>query len=156
MYLLLDAGPMLDDPVAVRRLKELSGAPVAGRTTILTGVGDAVPAALRPEGVLFRPRPPDADEPADLLDRTAKGLAASGMSIRLSPSARVALLDSLRGLTAIEAERIITEHTVADGLLGDSDLPPSAQRRRSCSAPTRRWTSSWSTSRSAVSAVCRS
>ncbi len=123
VYLLLDAGPMLDDPVAVRRLKELSGAPVAGRTTILTGVGDAVPAALRPEGVLFRPRPPDADELADLLDRTAKGLAASGMSIRLSPAARVALLDSLRGLTAIEAERIITEHTVADGLLGDSDLP---------------------------------
>lgn len=123
VYLLLDAGPMLDDPVAVRRLKQLAADPVAGRTTILTGVGEVVPEALRPEGVLFRPRPPDAQELAELLDRTAAGLAASGMSIRLSPAARIALLDSLRGLSTVEAERLITEHTVADGLLGDSDLP---------------------------------
>lgn len=122
VYVLLDAAGLLDDPVAVRRAKELAHDPMPGRTVVFTGLGRAVPDALVPEAVLYRPAPPDAAELAALLDRTVAGLARSGMAIRLSAGARAALLDSLRGLTLVEAERLIVEHTVADGVLADSDL----------------------------------
>ena len=123
VYVFLDAGPLLDDPVAVRRTKELAHDPVPGRTVMLTGLGSTVPDALAPEAALFRPKPPDVTELAALLDRTVAGLTRSGMAIRLTSSARAALLESLRGLTLVDAERLIIEHTVADGVLSDSDLP---------------------------------
>ncbi|MDQ1248290.1 MAG: hypothetical protein QG597_2662 [Actinomycetota bacterium] len=123
VYVFLDAGPLLDDPVAVRRTKELAHDPVPGRTVMLTGLGSAVPDALAPEAALFRPKPPDVTELTALLDRTVAGLTRSGMAIRLTPTARAALLDSLRGLTLVDSERLIIEHTVADGVLSDSDLP---------------------------------
>jgi len=122
VYVFLDAGAISDDALAARRAKELSSRPIPGRTVILTGLGSAVPPALAPEAAIFRPAPPSAADLAALLDRTAAGLARSGMSIRLSPTARTALLDSLRGLTLLEAERLIVEHTVLDGVLGDDDL----------------------------------
>ncbi|MCB9412100.1 MAG: AAA family ATPase [Actinobacteria bacterium] len=122
VYVFLDAGAISDDALAARRAKELSSRPVPGRTVILTGLGSAVPPALAPEAAIFRPAPPSTADLAALLDRAAAGLARSGMSIRLSPTARAALLDSLRGLTLLEAERLIVEHTVLDGVLGDDDL----------------------------------
>lgn len=122
VYLFLDAAGILADSLALRRAKELAQQPVPGRTVVLTGLGGSVPTELSPEAALYRPTPPDTAELSALLDRTAGGLARSGMSIRLSPSARTALLDSLRGLTLIEAERLIVEHTVVDGVLGDDDL----------------------------------
>jgi hypothetical protein len=123
VYVFFDATGILDDPLALRRAKELAHQPIAGRTVLLTGLGSAVPTSLSPEASLFRPAPPSQAELTDLLDRTARGLARSGMAIRLSPAARAALLDSLRGLTLIDAERIIVENTVADGVLNDGDLP---------------------------------
>lgn len=123
VYVFLDATPLLDDRVALRRAKELAHDPFPGRTLLLTGLGGTVPDSLTPEAALFRPRPPDYEELASLLDRTCAGLTRSGMTIRLSPSARDALLDSLRGLTLVDAERLIVEHTVSDGVLGDDDLP---------------------------------
>ena len=123
VYVFLDAATVLDDPVAVRRLKELAHEPVSGRTVILTGIGSTIPAALAPEAVLYRPRPPDASELTALLDRTIAGLSASGMAIRITAPARATLVEALRGLTLLEAERLIVEHTVADGMLADSDLP---------------------------------
>lgn len=123
VYVFLDAAPILDDPLALRRAKELAHQPIAGRTVLLTGLGSTVPTSLSPEASLFRPAPPSQAELAELLDRTVHGLARSGMAIRLSPSARAALLDSLRGLTLIDAERLIVEHTVSDGVLNDGDLP---------------------------------
>ena len=45
------------------------------------------------------------------------------MAVRLSPGARAVLLDSLRGLTLVEAERLIVQQAVLDGSLDDADLP---------------------------------
>ena len=123
VYVFLDAGPLLDDPLALRRAKELAYAPKVGRTVILTGLGSSVPAALSPEAVAYRPAPPDLAELTDLLDRTCASLARSGMAVRLSPGARAVLLDSLRGLTLVEAERLIVQQAVLDGSLDDADLP---------------------------------
>ena len=67
VYVFLDAKPLLDDPVAVRLARELGQRQVPGRTVILTGVGDQVPTDLQPDGVLFRPRPPDRAEIDEML-----------------------------------------------------------------------------------------
>ena len=74
VYVFLDAKPLLDDPVAVRLARELGQRQVPGRTVILTGVGDQVPTDLQPDGVLFRPRPPDRAE----IDEIASLSAALG------------------------------------------------------------------------------
>jgi hypothetical protein len=122
VYVFLDAKPLLDDPVAVRLARELGQRQVPGRTVILTGVGDQVPTDLQPDGVLFRPRPPDRAEIDEMLSRTLAGLQSSGMAIRLDPAQRAELVTSLAGLTLVDAERLVIEYTVSDGLLGAGDL----------------------------------
>ena len=122
VYVFLDAAPLLDDPVAVRRAKELAGRPVAGRSVILTGLGNSIPDELAPSAVLLNPRPPDRAELDAMVGRTVSGLQGSGMTIRLDAAQRARLVDSLVGLTLLEAERLIVEHTVADGVLAENDV----------------------------------
>ena len=118
----LDAEPVLADPVSARLLKDLAVAGSPVRTLVLTGVGDRVPDSLSTAAVVWNPPLPGPEELAALVDRTAMGLLRSGVRVTLTHAQRRQLIDGLAGLTPSQAERLILQHSVADGTLDQADL----------------------------------
>lgn len=129
IFVLADAGTLVDDPVATRLAKELGAANFPKRTIVLLGLGTPVPTTLLPVAVPWAPAPPDRAELMALVRRAAQNLANSGFGVRLSSALADELVDSLLGLSPIEAERLIVKHTVADGELSATDIQPIRQAK---------------------------
>lgn len=123
VFVFLDAQPLLEQPVALRLLKELSLQQVSGRTIVLTGVGSHVPSELSPLAVLYRYQLPTDNELWQLLSQQVQALNDRGFTISLSSAARERLHATLRGLSLVEAQRLIVESAVRDGILADHDIP---------------------------------
>lgn len=111
----LDAQSLLEDPVAVRMLKDQAGVPTQGRCVILTGVG--LEPTLESVGLVWQVPPASRDEMRDLVLRTLRGV--SGLQIEL-PNPEP-LVDAVMGLTAAEAERAILGEVLSDGRLTQDD-----------------------------------
>ena len=123
VFVFLDAQPLLDDAVATRLLKELAMARMRGRTIVLAGLAGDLPPGLQGVVVRWNPGLPGREELRQLARTTAIGLANSGLHINLTRSQAEALVDSLLGLSRAQSERLIVQHTVADGRLDANDIP---------------------------------
>lgn len=124
IYHLADFGSFLDEDLlvsklkdAARRFEERDGA------IILTGQGLSLPEALRPLCATVRMPPPRLEDYRDLLQHIVRDLAArSAIAVELTPAEMSRLLGNLRGLTLLEAEKILTKLIVEDGRLSEADL----------------------------------
>ncbi len=126
LVVMLDAEPLLDDPVAVRLLKDLAAAP-GGPTILATGLGPPVPAVLEGLAVPWVPAAPDRAQLAAVVQRLRVTLPRMGL--RMDVTDPRPLIDAVLGLTPAEAERVLLQQAVVDGRLDDADAQ-AAQRAR--------------------------
>ncbi len=122
-FVFADANPMLDDPVVVRRIKEIAQSPQAGRTLILTATRPTVPDSLAGIAHRWKLRPPGPDELLHLVRRTVRDLADRGFPVTLSTADMRAAADALRGITLAEAERLLQRRILENGAFGPDDVP---------------------------------
>lgn len=124
VYVLVDFHPFLDDPVAVRLLKDIAlthGA--VPRTVVLLSHAVEVPPELEHLAARVQVSVPDRSARAALVDRAvAERERATGMPLLVDPRARELLVENLGGLSSAEAERL-ARGAVADGALDAGDLP---------------------------------
>ena len=111
----LDAQPLLDDPVAVRMLKDQAGVPTQGRCVILTGV-DLDP-TLESVGLEWQLPAASREEVQELVLRTLQGVS----NLHIELPGPEPLVDAVMGLTGAEAERAILREVLADGRLTAED-----------------------------------
>lgn len=115
---LLDAGQILDDPVALRILKEIAAEAMAYRTVILTGMPPQIPDVLTGVAVNWSMRPPARSEVEQHVERTVQALRRS---VRVTDLDMDRLVDAVLGLSNSEAERLIMREAITDGELSGED-----------------------------------
>jgi ATPase family associated with various cellular activities (AAA) len=126
VWLLKDPQPHLENPSALRALRETAQEFAGSRRTIVL-VGPLVP--RRPEledlEVRFEFALPGRDDLIRLVDDVARRTARDDPSARvaLSPAEVQALAGDLEGLTMFEAERSLARAIFEDGRLDGADLP---------------------------------
>jgi AAA+ superfamily predicted ATPase len=124
LYFLEGAGPLLGDAVfaeqlrdAVRAMGERPGA------IVLAGAGLVLPDPLLRLAAHFRLPAPAEHEYRELLQHLLRDLGQR-MRVRseLSPADEASLLANLKGLTLLEAEKLLTKAIIEDGRLGADDI----------------------------------
>lgn len=110
---------------AARALEAMDGA------IVLTGAGVALPASMGIATARLRLPAPDAGEFRQLLARVLADVA-SRMHVEVEMPAREQehLLASLRGLTLMEAEKLLTRAIVEDGRLASHDIQKVLEAKR--------------------------
>jgi SpoVK/Ycf46/Vps4 family AAA+-type ATPase len=119
---LCDPAPLLEDPTAARRLKEIAQRTLPGQTILLVGAGLTVPVELEGLTRTFRLPPPDPEELRILVERVEVSLGQRGIALGLADADRVRLAKALGGLTLADAERVLTQRGLADGKLDAEDI----------------------------------
>jgi MoxR-like ATPase len=122
VFVFLDAHPSLQDPTAVRAVKDVAEAQATARTFILTAPEWNVPPELAGLAVTWKLAPPAQAELGDLVTKTVAALAGRNMAVTLSTDARAELVDAVRGLAASDAVRLIQQAALQDGKLDDADV----------------------------------
>ncbi len=120
--LLLDPAPLLAEPTAARRLKEIAQRAVPGQTMLLVGAGLGVPPDLEGIGRSWRLPPPTPDELRRLVERVETRLGQRGIALGLGDAQRLRLARALGGLTLADAERILMQRGLADAKLDEDDI----------------------------------
>lgn len=124
IYHFQSLGPFLEETVIRAKLSHIarwfsqeSGA------VILTGADVVVPETARPYAAVASLPPPTRQDYAELLHYIYRDLSKS-MDVRLQISKKdfARLLDDLRGLTLLEAEKVLTKAIIVDGRLGSNDI----------------------------------
>ena len=151
LYLFRGLGSALEQDEIRRRLAD-AGEPYEGITgaIVLTGEDAEFGETLRARVATVRLPPPDAEEFGSLLLHIVRDLNARGeVEIDLTPEERDRLLGSLRGLTLLEAEKVLTRAIIEDGRLTVGDIDSGSSSARACSNTTRsrnlwtKWRTSW-------------
>jgi MoxR-like ATPase len=124
LYHVQGAGDLLGD-TAVRALLASLGRKLADSpsTLVLTGMGLDLPATALGQTATLTLPPPDREEFKRLLLQVYRDVSkrmAVAASISREDLAR--LLDSLKGLTRMEAEKVLTKALVEDGMLTADDI----------------------------------
>ena len=116
--------PFLTEPLIVGKLKDAASQLVDREgAIILTGAGTKLPEPMRALGTRLSMPPPDLDEYRDLLLHILRDLKTRDrIQVEITTDERNRLLQNLRGLTLLEAEKILTRSIVEDGRLGADDL----------------------------------
>lgn len=130
IYVLLDLHPFLEDPVAVRLLKDIcqDHARVA-RTLVLLSHQVTLPPELEHLAARVEVALPDRAERAVVVDRAVHERAtATGRLVDVDPRARELLVENLGGLSLGEVERL-ARGAVLDGALSPADLPAVMQAK---------------------------
>ena len=121
-FVFLDLHAALADPATVRRLKEVALAAKPGQTLVLTGPTTEAPAELGGLALRWTLEPPSREEVEELVRRTLDDLAARDVPVMLDAAGRAELIETLRGLTLREVERLILQAALRDGRLLDDDV----------------------------------
>ena len=113
-----------DDRALATRLEEAGRLLTAHEGAIvLSGSGIALPEGMRGIAALLRLPPPGPTDYRRLLDSVLKDVAARmHVRVELEGADRERLVANLRGLTLMEAEKILTRAIVEDGRLAASDI----------------------------------
>lgn len=123
VFVFADAHRHLEDAVFVRKLKELAHAAAPQPRTIVLAVPDhRLPRELDGTALPWTLRPPGREELDLLLRRTLEDLAERSISVRLTAEEHGRLVDSLRGLSVTEAERLIQRAALRDGRVDSEDV----------------------------------
>ncbi|MGZ6912418.1 MAG: AAA family ATPase [Acidimicrobiia bacterium] len=118
---LCDPGPLLADPVGVRRLKELTQRALPGQTVVLVGTRLAVPPELAASVHPFALPRPTVTELVGVVERAEMRIQRQGLQSTLDDTGRLRLARALSGLTLVEADREVMRLAVGDGVLATTD-----------------------------------
>lgn len=132
LYHFQGLGPHLQDPMIAEKLRDAAG-PFARRdgAVILTGEGLELPESLRRMSARVRLPAPDVEEFRELLRQIVRDVSTrTKVEFELTRDDLARLLNSLRGLTLMEAEKILTRAIVEDGRLGPQDIRRVADAKR--------------------------
>ena len=121
VFVFADAHPALEDPLVVRRVKEVAQAAAAGKTLVLTAPSHRVPPELAGLAHRWRLRPPDNDELRSLIEATLEDFRRRGFGVTIAGNDIAALVEALSGLTVREAERLLLG-AADDGILDGNDV----------------------------------
>jgi hypothetical protein len=122
VFVFADAEPHLADPAAIRLLKEVAAALPVGSTVLLAGSTTTAPNDLGGLAHTWQLRPPDTEELRELTARTLRDLDARGFRMAVRPQDFDAMVRTLGGLSAREAERLIQRIALEDGQIDGADL----------------------------------
>ncbi len=125
-------GPFLEDMVlgakltqAARTFTEIEGA------LILTGTGVQVPDSVKPHTARVRPSPPQRQDYLELLQHIFRDLSARmQIKVEMSKKDLNRFIHNLKGLTLLEAEKILTKAFIEDGRLAPNDLKVVIQAKK--------------------------
>ncbi len=132
LYHFRGLGPHLQDAVLRQRLRDASQpyTELAG-AVVLSGGDIDLGEALRPHAATVRLPPPDVEELRSLLRHILRDLNARGaVEVDQTPEETDRLLRSLRGLTLLETEKILTKVIIEDGRLGADDVQAVVEAKR--------------------------
>lgn len=123
LYYLSGAGPLLQDSGLAEHLRDvatqLSRQPGA---IVLSGVALELPEGLRRLSATVKLPAPDAAEFRRLLQRILRDMKRDPSAVQLTTEEENRLLEGLRGLTLLEAEKVLTRAIVEDGRLTADDI----------------------------------
>jgi len=124
LYYLRGAETVLAEPLHAERLLEVVGEfGTRPGAVVLAGTGLPLPESLRRLSATVQLPPPDVAEFRSLIERLARDLRQRmKVEIALPPDEVSRLVANLKGLTLIEAEKVLTRAIVEDGRLGPDDL----------------------------------
>ncbi len=117
-------GPYLEDGLLRQRLRDASQpyTTIAG-ALVLTGTDLNIDESLRPHVATVRLPAPDVEELRNLLLHILRDFnRKEGVEVDLTDEEMNRLLQNLRGLTLLEAEKILTKAIVEDGRLSMQDI----------------------------------
>jgi AAA+ superfamily predicted ATPase len=98
---------------------------------ILTGAQPELPEAVRRHAAIVSLPGPDVQEYKVLLERILRDLAQRmPVATQISPQDGLSLLHQLKGLTLLEAEKVLTKAIVEDGKLTAADIAHVAEAKR--------------------------
>jgi hypothetical protein len=123
VFVFVDAHHAIADPVVLRAVKDTAQQAEGGQTIVLTGPERQVPPELEGLGVPWTLRPPTEAELARLVRRTVEDLAMRGMTASIGAGEEADLVNALRGVTLADAERLLQQAVLRDGVLGPDDVP---------------------------------
>ena len=114
---------LLQDPAHAERLRDVAALferrPGA---VVLSGDASDLPESLRRLAATVRLPPPDTTAYRTLLQRILRDMQRTPVRVELGPDDEERLLAALRGLTLLEAEKVLTRAIVEDGRLGPADI----------------------------------
>jgi SpoVK/Ycf46/Vps4 family AAA+-type ATPase len=124
LFLLADFHPYLEDPLLVRKLREvLPGFTTDGRALVLSGNGVRLPPEIGTQGVPYDLSLPDLDEiRADLRQEVREAATREGVRIEIGEEEADGIARELQGLTRDEIRRALRRAMVEDGRLTGSDI----------------------------------
>ena len=117
-----DANVQLQQPVFVRRLKEIAQSPTPGRTYVFASARSEVPLELQGLAVAWKQKPPSKQELVGIVRATLDDLASQNVAVHVSSEQIDTLADGVRGLSTIEARRLVEEAGVRDGAVSADDV----------------------------------
>jgi len=132
LYLFHGLGPHLQDPTLQQRLRDASRpyVEVTG-AIVLTGADIEIGSAHRAHMATVRLPAPDVEEYRALLMHILRDLNARGsVEVDQTPEETNRLLRNLRGLTLLEAEKILTRAIIEDGRLAPDDIAKVVEAKR--------------------------
>ncbi|HSE84351.1 MAG TPA: hypothetical protein VLB01_07375, partial [Thermodesulfobacteriota bacterium] len=117
-------GDYLEDRLIVNKLKDASMQFSKNNgVIIITGPDISIPDLLRPMSALLKMPPPQIEEYKELLHHIIRDLNARiNVEFEMTPEDINRLLNNMKGLTLMEAEKILTRVIVEDGKLTPTDI----------------------------------
>jgi len=125
IYLLKDLHRYFEDALLVRKLRDISqGFRLKRKSLVLTAPSFIIPPELSNEVVFYDLSFPSPEELWELVRRVLRGISARRkITVDMDSAACRKLVQSLKGLTLNEAERVLMRAIIHDGQLTASDLP---------------------------------
>ncbi|MGK7311582.1 MAG: AAA family ATPase [Candidatus Longimicrobiales bacterium M2_2A_002] len=117
-------GDFLDDPTTAAALSDAIE-PYEGNDgiVVLTGTGIELPSRVRRRAATVRLAPPDDEDYHELLGRILRDLRhRADVDVEMEPEDLRRLYANLRGLTLMEAEKVLTKAIIEDGRLRPDDI----------------------------------
>lgn len=122
VFVMADAQPALENPLVIRRIKEIAQQARPGLTLVVTGARATIPPEWQGLALAWTLKPPSKDELTALLHRSLDDLAARNFPVKVDKDSLEAFVEALRGLSVTEAERLIQQAAVRDGAITWEDL----------------------------------
>ncbi|HEV2952199.1 MAG TPA: AAA family ATPase [Actinomycetota bacterium] len=124
VFVFHDAEPVLEENTSVRAIKERALEATPDQTVVLTGPTISVPDELKGLALLWKLAPPSNAEVQRLVAETMEELRVRHFAKVDLPADRIRELEEgLRGLSLLEAQRLIIRAALEDGSLDADDLP---------------------------------
>jgi hypothetical protein len=124
IYHLFNVGDYLEDKIIPSKLRDAAKQfSTNDGAIIITGQNLNIPDILKPISAIFRPPEPDIEEYRELLYHILRDLRNRvNIKIEMTGEDIDRLIYNLKGLTILEAEKILTKALIEDSRLGPEDI----------------------------------